>query len=235
MVWLPSHSTLARHPKLKRAARLAGVSEPAMIGHLHLLWWWALELAPDGDLSPFDREDVADAAGWTGDADVLVRSLIECGPGDSAGFVEPDMKLHDWEEYGGRYGKRVEAAKKAARVRWDKRDEQAQNADALLEHDEAQTNGNTEERRGEERRTEKRAKKRKTSMVEDWQPDQDNLDRLRERYPKLNLEVEVSKFRDHWLSKGETRADWNAGLRTWVSNAETYRQRHDGERMGGWR
>jgi hypothetical protein len=233
MVWLPSHSTLARHPKLKRAARLAGVSEPAMIGHLHLLWWWALELAPDGDLSAFDREDVADAAGWDGDPDALVEALIECGPGKSSGFIEPNMTLHDWDEYGGRYGKRVEAAKKAARIRWDKRDNEAQNANALPEQEQAQGNGNTEERRGEEKREEK--KKRKTSMVEDWQPDQANLTRLKERYPKLDVNVEVQKFRDHWLSKGETRADWNAGLRTWFSNAETYRQRHDGERMGGWR
>ena len=34
-----------------KLARRLGVSLPAAIGHLHLLWWWAMDYAQDGDLT----------------------------------------------------------------------------------------------------------------------------------------------------------------------------------------
>jgi len=196
-----------------------------MIGHLHLLWWWALEIAPDGVLSAYDHADLADAAQWTGDPDRLVGALLNCGPGDAHGFLEPGLVLHDWNDYGGRYAARVAAGRKAAQARWAPTD-----ADAMRTHRVTHTDRNTEERRGEEKKI-----KRKTRMTEDWKPDPANLDRLKEKYPKIDLEGEVERFRDHWIGKGEVRADWNASLRTWASNAETYRQQRGGERPGGWR
>lgn len=85
---------------------MLGISVPAAIGHLHCLWWWALDYAEDGDLSVFDAEDIADAAMWDGDPQAFVDALIACGPSGRAGFVErtPDggLRLHDWEEYAGR-------------------------------------------------------------------------------------------------------------------------------------
>lgn len=70
--------------------------------------------------------------------------------------------------------------------------------------------------------TKKQTNKRKTSMTEDWQPDEANVQRLREKHPTVDLQRELANFRDHWISKGETRADWNAGFRTWVRNAEKW-------------
>jgi hypothetical protein len=224
MPWVPSHSSLARHPKLRRLSRLLQISEPAAIGHLHLLWWWALEIAPDGDLSRYDHADIAEGAEWPGSSDAFVQALIDCGPGDASGFLEASMILHDWQEYGGRYEARVEAGRKAAQARWHSEGD----ADAMRSH----SDGNPEERRGEEKR---REKKRKTSMRSEWIPDEGNVSRLKEKFPKIDVDAEIEKFRDHFISKGETRADWNAGLRTWIRNAETYRQRREGEKPGGWR
>jgi hypothetical protein len=214
-----------------------------MIGHLHLLWWWALEFAPDGDLTDMDVEDLADGAGWIGDAGTLFAALRDCGPGNSAGFVEElDGKtlLHDWDEYGGRYGRRVESARKAATSRWAK--QKANPEPEMRSHSEAHYVADAEERRGEESREDEREpadgeprRKRRSRMTDDWQPDPEKLAKLRQQFPEILTDVEVPKFRDYWISKGEIRADWDASLRSWVRNAERYRQERVGIQPGGWR
>lgn len=96
MAWIESHQSLANHPKTRKLARLLGVSRVTAIGHLHMLWWWAMEYAEDGDLSRFDAIDMAVACDWDGDETVLLEALTQ------AGFVDPDHRLHDWDDYAGR-------------------------------------------------------------------------------------------------------------------------------------
>jgi hypothetical protein len=165
MAWIPSHTDLGQHPKLKRAARIGNVSEPCMIGHLHLLWWFALSIAPDGDLSRFDAHDLAIAAQWADDPDLFVKALRECGPSGSVGFLTDDMQLHDWDDYGGKYIAKVEAGRQNAKKRWDRRkeaDSQSLPPSVVAEQmaSQCEPNGlpmgtqwvtNAEERRGEEK------------------------------------------------------------------------------------
>lgn len=68
MAWIESHQELWRHPKTKKLARLLQISIPTAVGHLHGLWYWAMDFAQDGDLSSYDAEDIADAVMWEGDA-----------------------------------------------------------------------------------------------------------------------------------------------------------------------
>jgi hypothetical protein len=96
MAWLESHQTLANHPKTLKLARLLNVPRVTAVGHLHFLWWWALDYAQDGDLSKFDEMDIAVAADWQGEPDVLLAGLKR------AGFVNEDGRIHDWYEYTGR-------------------------------------------------------------------------------------------------------------------------------------
>jgi len=84
MSWIRSRITLARHPKTRCLCRLLGTSLPAAIGHLHLLWYWTLEFSPDGDLSAYTDEDIADAAQWEGDPHRFVEALV--------------LAIHDWEQ-----------------------------------------------------------------------------------------------------------------------------------------
>lgn len=105
MAWIESHQSLARHPKTRRLSRLLGISVPLAIGHLHLLWYWALDYAQDGDLTPFDAADLADCALWEGDPTLFVEAMTECGTGKGPGFLEVEdgaLVIHDWHEYAGK-------------------------------------------------------------------------------------------------------------------------------------
>lgn len=101
MAWLESHQTLARHPKTRKAARLLGIGVPAMIGHLHLVWYWALDYAQDGDVSAYEPADIAEAAMWAGDPDVFMSALIKCGV-KGTGFITSDLQIHEWMDYAGK-------------------------------------------------------------------------------------------------------------------------------------
>lgn len=122
MAWIESHDTLARHPKTLRAARLAGVAVPQIIGHLHLLWWFALDYAGDGDLSAYEAADLEDAMMWSGEGGALVAALCNAGVRGAPGFLEavtrssasrdnaePYYLIHDWHHYAGRLIEKREA------------------------------------------------------------------------------------------------------------------------------
>jgi len=106
VAWIESHQEIGQHPKTKRAARALQVSVPQVVGHLHLLWHWALDFAEDGELGDFDQEEIADAALWEGDPETFVDALIGCGVGDRVGYLDRDelgrLVLHDWYDYAGR-------------------------------------------------------------------------------------------------------------------------------------
>ena len=113
MAWIESHQSLMSHHKTRKAARLLGVKPVHLIGHLHALWWWALDYADDGDVTRFDAEDIADAAQWEDDAGELVEALTACGPGDAPGFLERTddgrLVIHDWWDYAGKLVERRRA------------------------------------------------------------------------------------------------------------------------------
>lgn len=112
MAWIESHQAVGGHPKTKRLARLLGVSLPAAVGHLHYLWWWALDFAQDGNLSKYDAYDIKDATLWEGDENVMLEALVETGFIDE---IDEGLFLHDWEEYAGKLLER--RAKDRARKR----------------------------------------------------------------------------------------------------------------------
>ena len=95
MAWIELHQNLPAHRKVKKLKRLLKIKTPQAVGHLAMLWLWAVDNAPDGDLSTLDPEDIAEACEWPKDAEQLVQALME------AGFIDPDAKLHDWSDYAG--------------------------------------------------------------------------------------------------------------------------------------
>jgi len=69
------------------------------VGHLHCLWWWALDFAQDGFIGKYDECDIAEACMWEGDPTEYVEALLKSGYVDRA---ESGLVIHDWIDYAGR-------------------------------------------------------------------------------------------------------------------------------------
>ena len=96
MIWLPIHTDLPRHLKTIRLSKSLNIKRAQAVGHLVMLWLWALEVAPQGNLSEFTDEEIAEAAGWRGkDRQGFVSKLI------GAGFLDADYRIHNWDDYAG--------------------------------------------------------------------------------------------------------------------------------------
>jgi len=111
--WIESHRGLKDHPKTVALAAIWADRKPCVIGHLHELWWWMLEYAPEGVISPSFFPQVVRACEWHGRPDKFWSGLTEVV------FVEArddgSYAVHDWPEYAQR---RIERhAKENARKR----------------------------------------------------------------------------------------------------------------------
>lgn len=69
---------------------------------------------------------------------------------------------------------------------------------------------------------------RLSAMTADWQVDADLWKWAHDSFPALtreDLAHETDRFRDHWISKAERRADWRASWRNWIRNAAKFAAR----------
>jgi hypothetical protein len=85
------------HPKAKDLARRLNIGRPQAIGTLAMLWSWASEFTPAGDIGRYSDDMIADEVCWGGTASELVRALLD------AGWIEPDaefrLRIHDWPDH----------------------------------------------------------------------------------------------------------------------------------------
>ena len=93
MSWIRSESGLPRHPKTLLLKKLLGVELDVVIGRIHLLWWWCLEYAIDGDLSKKEPKVIQESC------QIPLKFLIKSGFVDS----RPYRRIHDWWENQGSY------------------------------------------------------------------------------------------------------------------------------------
>ena len=125
MAWIEVHQSLVRHRKtLKLSARL-GISRTLAIGHLVTFWLWAVDNAPDGDLTGLDPQVIAFGAEWEGDPNAFLEAMVDTGWIDEA---EGRLLIHHWDEYAGRLIERREANRKRVAEWRRKRSEQARGA-----------------------------------------------------------------------------------------------------------
>ena len=95
-MWLELHDSVRDHPKIIKAARDLSIKRVYLLGHLVSLWTWALRMAPDGNLSSFDAEDIEIGAEWEGEPGKLIEVLENRGLLDCEG---DHWIVHDWPEY----------------------------------------------------------------------------------------------------------------------------------------
>ncbi len=74
-----------------------GISKAQAIGHLHLLWWWCVDYAPDGVMKHNDSQ-IARAGEWTGDPVQFVEAVVAAGFLDRGDGV---LTVHDWLDFCG--------------------------------------------------------------------------------------------------------------------------------------
>lgn len=129
MAWIESHQSLGAHPKTKKLCRMLRLSKPEAIGYLHMLWWWAIDYAQDGDLTRYEPIDIALGAEWEGEEQTFVDGLI------AAGFLERDengLRIHDWYDYAGKLIER--RARNAKRMREARADYDADTCETRATH-----------------------------------------------------------------------------------------------------
>lgn len=101
------------------------------------IWSYAAENQPDGDFSSYSYKELCHLIGYSGDATSMVEALV------AAGFLDPDLCIHDWKDHNGYHETFSARAKKAAVARWkgkgkdmkgkDKKRKEASNASAMLQ------------------------------------------------------------------------------------------------------
>ena len=70
-----------------------------------------MKYAQDGNISDFEAEDIADAAGWEWKTEEFLNAMIDCGRGSKCSFIEKTEKgmfIHDWNNNGGIFEKKRE-------------------------------------------------------------------------------------------------------------------------------
>lgn len=97
--WIQIYSNLPQHRKTSKLAeelKISGaVVDPNIIavGLLVSLWTWAIQNAYDGDLSECSPRTIANACQWKKKPETLVTALVKTG------WLDEDMRLHDWDDY----------------------------------------------------------------------------------------------------------------------------------------
>lgn len=86
-----------RHPKSYDLAARLGVTRPAALGILQLLWDYTGEVAPRGDLGKWTDPVIAQACDWTGNPAAFVAALVDAHWLDES--EDHRLIVHDWAHH----------------------------------------------------------------------------------------------------------------------------------------
>lgn len=99
---------------------------------LHL-WFYAAKYRPDGHLKNMDLDDIINVSKWNGEPDIFLKALTHQDK-SWLDWIDDHYYLHNWEKRNGyacQAEKRSNIAKKAAELRWNKKEKQYVNAQSI--------------------------------------------------------------------------------------------------------
>ncbi len=198
-----------------------------MVGHLHYLWWWAIDFAENGDLSGIDPADIAEESLWDGDPGEFLSVLMRTG------FLTSELHINDWDEYTGRLRGGRESYKEANRIRQQRHRERHRNSDVTDTSNVTVTlrNGptvqystepnSTEPQKGRADATPTPPKKRATRIPADFAiTDELRTWAIERGMSPLDVERRTETFTNYWTGESGAKAsklDWVAAWRVWMS------------------
>jgi len=85
------------HPKVAALASALGLSRPAVLGTLELLWHFTARFCPQGDIGKWADDAIEKACDWTGEPGQLVLELVKTGWIDT--HKKFRLVVHDWHDH----------------------------------------------------------------------------------------------------------------------------------------
>lgn len=98
-LWIKLHQGITRHRKIIHLASILGVHRAQAAGHMAALWTWALDNAPDGDLSAIVTQAIGMGAEWDHDPDTFTDAAVLAGLLDRTAET---LTIHNWLRYAGK-------------------------------------------------------------------------------------------------------------------------------------
>jgi hypothetical protein len=85
------------HHKMHDLAAILGIRRSQAVGMMQMLWEYAGEFTPRGDIGKAQKRHIARAMDWDGDPDVLINALVDSGWLDLD--EEYGLIIHDWPDH----------------------------------------------------------------------------------------------------------------------------------------
>lgn len=86
-----------RSPKFRRLMKASGLGTRELAGTLELMWLFAMEHAPAGDIGKWSDDEIEEACEWDGEPGLLVASLVGSGWLDACPCHR--LTVHDWSDH----------------------------------------------------------------------------------------------------------------------------------------
>ena len=130
-MWTRVDTGLRDHRKIRKVAKELGIEQAHALGLVVNFWLFALNNWGFGYLDN-DPDEIAFACVWNGDPGALTDALL------NAGFIDRldsdnALKIHDWDNYGGKYIKQVERNRDRAAAWRDEKKERKQEAKEITQ------------------------------------------------------------------------------------------------------
>jgi hypothetical protein len=206
--WIKMRADLFTHPKVVRISSALKADTLRTVGGLMSVWCLFDAHSEDGQLEGYSPEVLNAHLRWDGFSEAMIAvDWLRFDPAHG-------LSLPEFDTHNGASAKRraQEADRKRAERAASKDDPQDGGKPSALNADKKRTR---EEKRREEIDTPRKA--RKTKLPEDFAINETGLRVAHEA--GVNVDRELSQFRDHHAAKGSAMVDWQAAWRTWVGNA----------------